>query len=183
MDDATPSAMVVVGDLDGRRIEIDFMSTILGVDDDSILDRYVTLTGTNRASGAQYKVMLLHPLDCLKSRFANIDVLGRTDELSLRQARIGLRVVELYVDEILEEGDRREAQETLRQLFFVGRDRLRIVREHDLSPVPVMARFLDDQRLDERWRVKTLRPAIERLVMKIEQKLQRRAKPDEPAAP
>lgn len=65
--------------LENREIEVDFMTSVLGVEESSITTKYVTLGGVNTVTGNTFRILLLHPLDCLRSRFANINKrLGRT---------------------------------------------------------------------------------------------------------
>jgi hypothetical protein len=166
-DEATPNAAVVVGSLDGRKVEIDFMRVVLGVDDASIKNNFVTLRGRNLASGTEIRLMLLHPLDCLRSRFANINLLRREDELSLRQALIAIDVLQYFIDELLAAGHWKHAQVILHDLFFVIRDefiRGRLAWNYAyLNPLPVMKAFVDCPALDERWRRNNLTLMISRL--------------------
>ena len=165
----TPSAAVVVGMLDGRKIEIDFMATVLGVDDKSIADNVVTLAGRNTASGDALRIMLLHPLDCLRSRLANINTLRREDEQSLRQGRLAVALLKLFLDSLLLIGEWREAQSILRDLYHVIREECTsnpAYTRHRIDPLPVMKAFLDHPGLDTRWRQFSLASAIERLEAK-----------------
>jgi hypothetical protein len=72
-DDYTPHAAVIVGTIGKRTITIDFMHSILGVDNHSIENNFITLSGTHRKTGAIIDILVLHPLDCLRSRLSNIN--------------------------------------------------------------------------------------------------------------
>jgi hypothetical protein len=68
--DPSPNAATVVGMLGKRKIHVDFLRAILGVDSKSIARNFVTLTGPAQAPGKSINILLLHPLDCLRSRFS-----------------------------------------------------------------------------------------------------------------
>jgi hypothetical protein len=89
--DTTPNAAVVIGKLGNRKIAVDFLATILGVSNDSITDNYVAIKGTMPGSGKPITLYLMHPLDCLKSRLSNINILNRFDEHALTQATASLK--------------------------------------------------------------------------------------------
>lgn len=177
-EDATPNAAVVIGMLADRKIEVDFMTLVLGVDEKSITTKYVTLGGMNAVTGSTFKVLLLHPLDCLRSRFANINTLHREDELSLRQAQTAIAIVKHFIDDLLEMELTGEAQRALRDLCYVTRDgfiRGDVAFRHDIDPLPVLRAFLEDPRLDERWRTRYLAKAVARLEKIIDRRVKAKA--------
>jgi hypothetical protein len=164
-EDATPNAAVVVGMLGDRSIEVDFMNTVLGVDERSIQNNFVTLSGTT-SSGKNIHIMLLHPIDTLRSRLANVNVLGRNDDHSVRQARAAIKVSRFFIDDLLRYGDTKRAQSMLHDMQYVTREhcmRRPAFEKHGLDTLPVMRAFLADERLDERWRTKVLAHSVERL--------------------
>lgn len=166
MDDATPNAAVVVASLDGREVQIDFMASVLGVEDRAIANNYVVIAGREPTSGASVRVVVLHPLDCLRSRLANINVLGRHDDRSVHQAKASLLVLGAFLDDLLARGERRHVQTVLNDLFFVARDASVSKpshQRHGIEPGEVMKRFRGDARLDARWREMNLATAIRRL--------------------
>ena len=177
-DDATPNAAVVIGMLEDREIEVDFMTSVLGVDESSITTKYVTLGGVNTVTGNTFRILLLHPLDCLRSRFANINKLSREDDLSLRQARTAIAIVKHFIDDLLVMKLTGEAQRALRDLCYVVRDgfiRGDVAFRHDIDPLPVLRAFLEDPRLDERWRTRYLAKAVARLEKMIDRRVKAEA--------
>jgi hypothetical protein len=165
-EDATPNAAKVVGTLGDREVEVDFMNNVLGTDERSVEENCVTLNIRHAASGDQIQVTLLHPLDVLRSRLANVNTLRRTDDHSLRQAKAAVEVIHHFADELLRLSADKMAQELLHDLAYVIRDhcmRHDAFRQHGIDALPVMHSFMDDTRLDDRWRSLSLTPAIERL--------------------
>lgn len=165
-DMATPSAAVVVGNLNGRRLQVDFMSTVLGVDDDAILKNFVAIEGS--IGDKVVSLFLMHPLDCVRSRLANVNTLRRHDDHSLRQAAASLSVLDAFIQDLLDAGNAKASQRVLRDLQFVVRDLHLGKASHlafgdRLDPLALMGRYLEEQRLDERWRSLALRRAVERL--------------------
>ena len=165
----TPNAAVVVGSLNGRRLRIDFMASVLGVDDDAINDDFVAIEGTH--DGRTISLLVMHPLDCLRSRLANVNILRRTDDQSIRQAFASVRVLGHYIDDLLAEKNTKSAQRVLKDLQFVIRDHHLGKTSHrefdaDLDVVEIMERYVGNDRLDERWRDLILAPALGRLAAK-----------------
>jgi hypothetical protein len=167
VDDAgTPNAAVVVGNLCNRRIYVDFMAAVLGVDDNSITRNFVSIEGV-LPSGRSLTLCLMHPLDCVRSRLANINRLKRYDHQSLRQAMASLSVLGHFIDDLLALGDTRAAQKSLHALPYVVRDmhlgRATYTRfGGNLDFFALLDRYADDERLDPRWRERTFKRAIER---------------------
>jgi len=166
-NDATPNSALVVGRLDDRTVEIDFMRVVLGVEDSAMKSNFVTLRGRNPRTGGQIHLHLLHPLDCLRSRLANINLLSREDALSLRQAAIAIDVLQLFIEDLLVRGQRKAAQGVLRDLFYLTRDgfvRGRRARRYvELNPLRAMKAFRHHGVLDSRWRSNTLARMIDRI--------------------
>lgn len=165
-DMGTPNAAVVLGELNGRRVVVDFMASVLGVEDESITDNFVAIEG--RWNGATINLLVMHPLDCLRSRLANINTLRRFDEHSIRQAVLSLRVLEHYLGDVLAAGNFRSAQRILKDLQFVVRDQHLGRPSHrrfgaELDILDLIERFVSHPDLDQRWRELVLRRAIERL--------------------
>lgn len=166
-DDHTPNAAVVEVTLGQRRIAIDFMETILGVSEKKLCSRCVTLEGPGATEGETTSIIVMHPLDCVASRLSNINgPLHRTDDLSLDQLRASVAIVRLFIDELLDKGEFREAQNALVELEYVIRKQHLSQDTHTkygIDLVSVLEHFLEHDKLDERWCERRLRPAIERL--------------------
>ena len=81
--DATPNAAVVVGKLGERTITVDFMATVLGVEGRRVTNNQVMIEARSPLTNRPIRILLLHPLDCLRSRLANINTLKRHDAHSV----------------------------------------------------------------------------------------------------
>jgi hypothetical protein len=170
--DATPNAAWVVGRLHGKLIEVDFLTSILGVEGWRITNNHVVIGGHVPTSGRQIRLLLLHPLDCLRSRLANINQLGRGDDHSIRQATAAAAVLGRFLGDVLDDSKRlRHVQTVLVELSYVVRNlhagknsHLR----HGLEPERILDEFQDDKRLDARWRDLILRPCRARVARWLE---------------
>lgn len=160
-DDHTPNSAVVSAEIDGRRVEIDFLTDVIGVKANALEREAVELVVPVRGEAVEELVIpIMHPLHCLQSRVGNIVGLGRGDDVALRQLAAAPIVVAAYIDEMLGLGDVKEATATLRGLFEYLRSDLRGRSCHELSmrdPAEILARFLTDGRLDRRFRWFNLR--------------------------
>lgn len=166
-DDATPNAAMVVGTLGGRPIEVDFMATVLGVEASNVTGRQVMLEARSPQTDRPIRILLLHPLDCVRSRLANVNTLHRYDEHSVAQAVAALEVLQRFLVELLDDTDRlRHVQTILVELHYVIRD-LHAGKPthltHGLCPEAVLSAFHEDERLDLRWRSRTLMPCRDRV--------------------
>jgi hypothetical protein len=128
--------------IDGRKIEIDFLTLVLGVKSPALEKSAVELilqVRTGEIEGT-LAVPIMHPLHCLQSRVANVVSLG-------------------YISETLGEGEHREATATLERLFeylrgdIDGKQAHKVMR-HD--PATILDHFAADPRIDIRYRENTL---------------------------
>jgi hypothetical protein len=166
IDDHTPNAAVVVGMLGDRKITVDFMHSINGVDRKSIENNYITLTGSRTDTGTRIDILLLHPLDCLRSRLSNINDLKRHDPHSLSSAKAAILVLDAFINDLLDLGWVKQAQSTLLKLYFVTRNNClgqTANLEFGIDPTPILEKYVHDSRLDERWRSFQLSSSIRRL--------------------
>jgi hypothetical protein len=166
-DNATPNFALVVAHLGDHKIDIDFMRVVLGVDSRSIQNNFVTLDIT--LENRTIKVLLLDPLDCLRSRLSNINVLARHDCQSVSQAHASLVVVRAYINELLDISTKLSIQRAcsiLHDLYYVTKTeaigRAAYLR-HGLDPSEIIKRFREDVRLDPRYRAKTVEPMLARI--------------------
>jgi hypothetical protein len=169
--DASPNAAVVEGELGDRKIRIDFMRSILGVDPKSIKKNFVTLSRPARDNGKPINILILHPIDCLRSRLSNINDLHRGDMHSVSSARAAILVLEAFIDDHLRRNEFRQAQALLMSVYYVARDRHLGKPSHlkfGLDPGDILRTFRHDVRLAEVWRAHQLASAIERLSKKIQ---------------
>lgn len=171
--DHTPNAAVVVGNLNGRSISIDFMADVLGVDRDAILTRYISIVGAMPGWPEPLSLALLHPLDCIKSRLANVSTLRRTETHSVEQTIASFLVFESFVDEILDSDDRERVPALLQEYardvatyFFEG-SAYGVCKDF-IDPISTLKRFEADDRLHDKWREHNLKSLIQRLERKHE---------------
>ncbi|HZH50299.1 MAG TPA: hypothetical protein VEZ16_00305 [Microvirga sp.] len=170
MDDASPNAATVVGTLGNKRIEVDFLGRVLGVDESSIAENCVTIEGVDRVTGERIRILVMHPLDCLRSRLSNLNDLKRRDEIALNQARASIVVLRAFVADLLTQGLWRQAQTILHALYFVIRDGHCGKASHlqlGLQPEIILRQFIDHPGLDERWRALILQKSIDRIEAKL----------------
>lgn len=160
-DDHTPNAAVITGEWRGQTVLIDMMRSVKGVDLRVAAARAMPLpVGTTL-------VRTLHPLDCLRSRLANINDLGRHDQHSVQQAEAAVHVLGLNLrnDFHGSPAATREAMKVVRELEHVirrmhrGRDTA--TRHGDsIRPGGILIDLAGDERIDARWRRGTLEGII-----------------------
>jgi hypothetical protein len=157
-DDVTPNAAMVAGEMGGQPVTIDFMSQIIWVKEDQLKHRFLTLSAIGN-NGNEITILCMHPLDCLKNRLGNINRLHRTDEMAITTALAAVHVTDGFIDELLEMGEIKDAQSALRELEFIIRDKCAnkpSYSAHGIDPSVIMSKYLDDSRLDPRYRERTL---------------------------
>lgn len=160
-DDATPQSAVVEAVIDGRKIEIDFLTHVLGVKSPALEKSAVELilqVRTDHGVGA-LAVPIMHPLHCLQSRIANVIRLGRRHDVALRQLEASPIVLREYISETLDEGEHREATATLERLFEYLRSDIDGKQAHKVmqrDPATILDHFAEDERIDICYREKTL---------------------------
>jgi len=106
-DNHTPNAAVVKGKLGNRDIVVDFLAQIKGVEGKSLLENSITFADAENPEGIS--VTLMHPLDCVRSRLSNINMLGRRSDHSLRQAVASLLILECYIEDQLSDLENKPA--------------------------------------------------------------------------
>ena len=108
----------------------------------------------------------MHPLHCLQSRVANIFDLGRNDGTSRRQLAAAPIVLREYIAQSLADGEKREAIDILQALFEYLRSDINGRKAHRIlnyDPINILRHFRSDERLDARWREKSLAGMIAQL--------------------
>jgi hypothetical protein len=155
---------------------VDFLHGIIGVKREEFRDGVTTIMLRNE-DGSTVEVAVMHPVLCLKSRISNImsPATQRRDEIAIRQMNAAWWVVRTYIGHALEDNDHKEATRCLMDLFHLLRSHQYGRNAHTVIGTDVLdllKHFVEDTRLDERWRERTLIPAVE----KIESKRATRAK-------
>lgn len=172
-DDHTPNAAVVTGKLGNRDVVVDFLAQIKGVEDKSLLRNSITFA--DAADPDNVSITLMHPLDCVRSRLSNINVLGRTDDHSVRQGVASLMILDCFIDHQLgdceDEAGPKRALDALRELEFIIRDKhIGKTTEQtfgsQLDPTAILSKYRADERLDSRVREHTIQGILDRLSQK-----------------
>lgn len=180
-DTHTPNAAVVTGKLGNRSVVVDFLAQIKGVTDSSLINNSITFADSEDPQSAS--ITLMHPLDCVRSRFSNINMLGRRSPHSVRQAVASLLILDIYIDDQLSNPQDRPAIKrafsALCELEFIIRD-LHMGQTTDvlfgdkLRPVSIVEKYCDDQRFDARLRAHQLSGILNRLRMRQDRADRRR---------
>ncbi|QDP20371.1 hypothetical protein [Sphingomonas xanthus] len=162
MDNVTPETAIVEANINGLKVEIDFLGHVKGVKDDKLEQAAVELVLNVRLAEGRtdtIRVPIMHPLHCLQSRLSNVVSLGRKDDTSKRQLEASSIVLREYISETLDDGEHRDATQILETLFEYLRSDVSGRRAHLImnnDPALVLEHFADDSRIDERYRANTL---------------------------
>ncbi|KIU25994.1 hypothetical protein SR41_16570 [Sphingomonas melonis] len=161
-DDHTPQTAIVTATIHGETVEIDFLYHVKGVNPQSLQKQAVQLVLSVRVgegTGTLY-VPIMHPLHCMQSRLANVVDLGRRTDLAKRQLEASSVVLAEYLSERLRDGSVKHVMGVLQALHqYLLTDPTGKKAHHHMSndPAAILDRFMDDERLDERWRQLTLK--------------------------
>lgn len=120
MDDATPQTAKLSKTVAGHGIkQVDFLSSIVGLDTESIRKRAVRFV---RASGAHLNV--LHPLDVLASRLKNLAHLpSKRHPQGIAQAALGIEVVRAFIQQQAGEASQRELLGAIERVIRIAQDK------------------------------------------------------------
>lgn len=165
-DDSSPSMAVVEAKVDGQKLEIDFLRHVLGVEPNSLERLAVDIAVPLGADAGRIMIPIMHPVHCFQSRITNAYRLDRTKGIAARQLQAAPIVVRAYLLEMLGAGHLKEVFASVRELFAYLRSDTNGRKAHrilSLDPLKIFEELAADQRLDSRYREKTLGPMIERL--------------------
>lgn len=177
VDDSTPSAASLRLRLDDRYVIVDFMRSIQGVSEKDLRKRAVLVNmGLAAGNGRTLAFNVMHPFDCLVSRFSNINgPLRRIDSHSRLQAEASVEIMKCHLLHLLELGKSNEVCRLLQPLEFVIRDNHVGKNSHKLfgkhlDLIGLLKEFEDDERLHPMWREKTLKPLLSRVISYMNRK-------------
>lgn len=181
----SPSTAIVQAEINGRPIIVDFLHDIIGVKREEFRNGVTTIMLRND-DGSTIEVAVMHPVLCLKSRIGNImsPATQRRDEIAIRQMNAAWWVVRAYIDHALRDEDHKEATNCLMDLFHFVRSHQYGRNAHAVTSTDVLdilEHFVDDTRLDERWRELTLVSAIGKVRSKREARANRKEDASVPA--
>lgn len=166
-NDTTFQTALVEATVDGIEIGIDFLSHVKGVQrglEEGVSDLIIPYM--HGAVETELAIRLMHPLHCLQSRVANVLELDRKDGTSQRQLAAAPIVLREYINEALSDGEEREAIDIFQALFRYLQTDINGRKAHHIlpsDPVDIFRHFSGDDRLDVRWREKSLVSMIRQL--------------------
>ena len=128
--DTGPSTAQVVFEYDGRRVEVDFLATIAGIQRIDVEADTVQIDLPTRGREVPVRVNVLKPALVLRSRIANISTLRRTDGNTVRQAMAAVIVAREDILAILDEDAATGSQQASR----VATRAVREIAESDPGP-------------------------------------------------
>lgn len=116
LQDNQPNLAVLTYDgTDGKRLLIDFLSVIVGLDDREIKTRAIPIEWDDK------HLFILHPMLCLQSRIENLYHLpGKRNGNGISQARIAVEVAKHYISQVLDELSERDALDATKQIRGMG---------------------------------------------------------------
>jgi len=167
-DDHTPSTAQIITAIHGKRLVIDFLGAVLGVQNRELRRGVSVLEITAELDGKPAKVLIkvLHPLLCLKSRIVSMlhPATRRRDRIARNQAEASLVIVQRFINDALDDADGwKEAHDCFRQLYWYLRSDP-YVKMADIAlgidPLMILRAFADEARIDRRYRDMQIRMMI-----------------------
>ncbi|ANT54465.1 MULTISPECIES: hypothetical protein [Mesorhizobium] len=167
----TPNTAVVVAEVNGKKLQIDFMHGVLGLTKRELENgvSVIRLEADSDGKLLRADVAVMHPVLCLKSRVANMlsPATMRRDKFAWKQLYATIAILEVYIRDALDDGDIKEVNRCFREIFnYLRSDRYgrRVVDELGVDPLKILETFASDSCLDERYRELTLGKMIDRIV-------------------
>jgi hypothetical protein len=105
--------LVEYRDADGHARVLDVLRMVLGVADPASRARPVEYD----VNGGSVSLMVMHPLDVLKSRVANIYSLHRTDDHTIGQARVSVVCLREFLREASSQGAAKHVLKCYQEIF------------------------------------------------------------------
>jgi len=174
-DDHTASTAQIETTINGKPLKIDFLRTVLGVQDRelrrggvSILEIMAELAG----KPTRIRIKVMHPVLCLKSRIVNMlhPETRRADRIARTQTEAAIVIVRRFISDALDEvGGWQEAKACIRELFrYLRHDEYVKVADIKIGidPITILRTFADDERIDHRYR----NMQIKKMIAKIEKR-------------
>lgn len=152
IDDHTPNSGVVIIDIEGERLSVDFLWSVIGLSNGQVeAERLKFALPVNDKMDSAFYV--LSPFLCLVSRVFNICSLHRTDKHSVDQLRTAVVIVKCDMLEKLESKDEELARELAEKVFKLASspEGLRVFIEHEVA---VFEAIPDDERFYSEFRGK-----------------------------
>ena len=159
LGDNTPNTALIIAELDGQELIVDFIDHVLGVHDKDIrkMVAIIALPMTQNGQRTNVAISVMHPFHCLVSRFANVmsPALRRRDATAFRQLNASVHVLCEFINDLLNHGERGRASKILRMLYhYLRSDRFgRNAHKYaDTDPIRIINTFHSDDRLHPKFR-------------------------------
>lgn len=112
-DVTTQSAIVFVNAFNGKKISIDFLYQIIGVDKNEITNKAIPIE--------QFYVM--HPMHCMESRIHNLKLLPtKRNEKGIAQAHLSIDVLNAHISHLLKLNKERSAFKLIERIGYITAD-------------------------------------------------------------
>jgi hypothetical protein len=169
-DDQTASTGLVVLQVGGNTLEVDFLDSLLGVRSADVLKCSLVLRFSLVADAGptSVPVRIMHPVHCLQSRATNLvhPATRRSSNSAKAQYLVAHRIAALWIRRALRDGEHREVIDSLTMLGrFLTSDPYGRTLHFSLKPDPLTVLKLARRykALDERYRTITLAKLIARI--------------------
>lgn len=155
---ATPNSAVVTIEINGIKVTIDFLNSVVGLDplkEKYVVDFEVPISLDN-GECKTFVIGIHHPFACMVTRVTNICYLKRSDDMAYKQLQIAPVVLKCYLDKLIDlYGNCAELNIILTKLHIFLRRNVYGRKVHLFSqsdPLCVLESYRFDERLDERFR-------------------------------
>ena len=119
----------------GHRRELDFINSVLGCDTKHLIARSIP-AAVSSGGAPTARVRVMHPVDCMRSRLANLRLPEKKTPHARQQASASIACVRCFIIEITVDGHVRDALKLIKEVFDLGlRDGVGgyAFRDHDLD--------------------------------------------------
>ena len=112
MDDNTSNlATLLYQGLEGKKLLIDILSVVIGLDESEVKKRAIMIEGRGQ------QLHILHPLLCLKSRIENLRTLpSKRNGNGISQTQVAVEVARKYIGALLSQPTERDAINAVHQI-------------------------------------------------------------------
>ncbi len=182
----TPEMAVIEATIQGHEVTIDYMSYLAGVDVQQVKKNHTEALVEVKDPGQSRSVtaLVMNPWHVFRSRAGNVIEVGRKGEHSLAQLEASIIILREFLLETLEESEQAEDPRgyqrgvtsilmELAQFLRADKNGRLIDSYAQTDPASILSLFMEDDRLDRRWRDKQLGRQIEKLTAARERRSER----------
>jgi len=159
IDDHTPNTALLIIELDGEKVVVDFIGHVLGIHDRDVrkMIAIIAVPMLDEGEKVDVAISLMHPYHCLVSRVVNIfsPAMQRSDDTAYRQLNAAVYVLREYINDLLIHKETRRATRILKMLYKYLRSDLYGCKAHilaDKDPLDILQEYSADKRFDPRFR-------------------------------